>query len=213
MRETGSFWARRRAAVQAEEQADLRALEDAQLAERAAELADKDDAEILEEMGLPDPAAMQAGDDFTGFMSRDVPEHLRRQALRTLWRSNPVLACVDGLNEYDDDYRAAMLLQEPIKTAYQVGKGMTKHIEEMERKAALAELEAQRPQEEEPEVAEPEAETVALAEVESTVQDADAAPQDGAAHDSLVHNAEQSDQEDCAPAPKRMRFHFGEAAV
>ena len=111
MSDVGSFWARRRAAVQAEEQAELHAVEEAQVAAKAAELAEKDDAVILEQMGLPDPAAMKAGDDFTGFMSREVPEHLRRQALRTLWRSNPVLACVDGLNEYDDDYRAAMLLQ------------------------------------------------------------------------------------------------------
>ena len=66
MSELGSFWARRRAAVQAETEADLRAAEEARAVERRAELAEKDDAEVLKEMGLPDPASLKAGDDFTG---------------------------------------------------------------------------------------------------------------------------------------------------
>ena len=126
-----SLWSRRRAAVKAEEEADLRA---AQEAARAQDLEGKTDAEVLAEMGLPDPETMTQGDDFAAFMSRDVPEHLRKQALRTLWRSNPVLACVDGLNDYDDDYRAAMLVKEHVKTAYQVGLGMKAHVDEMQRK-------------------------------------------------------------------------------
>lgn len=212
MRDAGSFWARRRAAVKAEEQAELLAVEEAQVAEKAAELAEKDDAEILEEMGLPDPAAMKAGDDFTGFMSRDVPEHLRRQALRTLWRSNPVLACVDGLNEYDDDYRAAMLLQEPIKTAYQVGKGMTRHVEEMERKAAAAELEVQHTEDEKPEAVDPEEEALKLAETEAVSKEDMVCEADVTAETPVEH-MEQEDQEDCDLVPRRMRFHFEEAAV
>ncbi|MGA9251052.1 MAG: DUF3306 domain-containing protein [Roseobacter sp.] len=212
MSDVGSFWARRRAAVQAEEQADLRAVEEAQAEAIAAERAERDDAEILEEMGLPDPAGMKAGDDFTGFMSRDVPEHLRRQALRTLWRSNPVLACVDGLNEYDDDYRAAMLLQEPIKTAYQVGKGMTKHVEEMERQAAAAELESRQSDDETPDLVEAEEETVALAETETASRDETVSEETIAAEGPLDHVAKE-DEEECAPSPRRMRFHFEEAAV
>lgn len=212
MSDLGSFWARRRAAVQAEEQAELHAVEEVQVAAKAAELAEKDDAVILEQMGLPDPAAMKAGDDFTGFMSREVPEHLRRQALRTLWRSNPVLACVDGLNEYDDDYRAAMLLQGPIKTAYQVGKGMTKHVEEMERKAAAAELEAQQPYEETPDIVEPEEETVALAETEAVSGD-DAVSEGAVEAEGHVDHVTHEDEEECAPVPRRMRFHFEEAAL
>jgi hypothetical protein len=126
-----SFWARRRAAVKAEEEADLLA---AREAARAQELEGKTDAEVLVEMGLPEPGSMTQGDDFAAFMSRDVPEHLRKRALRTLWRSNPVLACLDGLNDYDEDYRAAMSMREPVKTAYQVGLGMKTHLDEMQRK-------------------------------------------------------------------------------
>ena len=48
---------------------------------------------------------------------------------------------------------------------------MTKHVEEMERKAAAAELEAQQPYEETPDIVEPEEETVALAETEAVSGD------------------------------------------
>ena len=195
MSELGSFWARRRAAVQAEAEADLRAAEEARAVERRAELAEKDDAEVLKEMGLPDPASLKAGDDFTGFMARDVPEHLRRQALRTLWRSNPVLACVDGLNEYDDDYRAAMLLQEPIKTAYQVGKGMLKHVEEMERKAQAEAVAEAEPEE----------------EVPGEVVAEDAPPTETASEAEIVVEAQDVVSEDAQPVPRVMRFRFEEA--
>lgn len=195
MSELGSFWARRRAAVQAEAEADLRAAEEARAVERRAELAQKNDAEVLKEMGLPDPASLKAGDDFTGFMARDVPEHLRRQALRTLWRSNPVLACVDGLNEYDDDYRAAMLLQEPIKTAYQVGKGMLKHVEEMERKAQAEAVAEAEPEEEAP--------------VEVITERA--APTETAPEQVAVLEAQDAVSEEAQPVPRVMRFRFEEA--
>lgn len=206
MTDVSSFWVRRRAAVEAEANAEAQELEAAQERARLEEIAERDDAEVLAEMGLPDPSEMQQGDDFSAFMSRDVPEHLRRQALRTLWRSNPVLACVDGLNEYDDDYRAAMLLQEPVKTAYQVGKGMMKHVEEMERKAkAKAEQIADRePSEEEIAL---EAADVAVCEDEDNDGFTNAVPdpQPEAAHE------EQSD--DLVPSPRRMRFRFEEVSV
>ena len=96
-------------------------------------LAEKSDEDILEELGLPDPDSLVLGDDFKAFMSKSVPEHLRKRALRKLWRSNPVLACVDGLNDYDDDYLAQSLGQGAIKTSYQVGKGMLAHLLEVER--------------------------------------------------------------------------------
>ncbi len=205
MKDAGSFWARRRAAVEAEAHADAVATQASEERARAEALAYKDDAEVLAELGLPNPEDMQSGDDFSAFMNRDVPEHLRKQALRTLWRSNPVLACVDGLNEYDDDYRAAMLLQEPIKTAYQVGKGMLKHIEEMERQASE-------------EVVSPEhdddAQDVTALDVDETEM-----PQVGADDVTLEPVMAQIDLADveedmtASPTPRRMRFRFEEAAL
>lgn len=195
MNDLSSFWSRRRAAVQAEQDADeaaaIQSAEDA----LAQEFAECDDAVVLSEMNLPDPNEMRAGDDFSAFMSRKVPEHLRRQALRTLWRSNPVLACVDGLNDYDDDYRAAMLVQEPIKTAYQVGKGMLKHIEEIDRKAALAavEDEAQDLDESAP-------------DVEIAAEDV---PDNDVRPDTSVTEVASETELDTVPGiPRRMRFRF-----
>ncbi|MCX8227618.1 MAG: DUF3306 domain-containing protein, partial [Sulfitobacter sp.] len=132
MSTTLSSWSRRRAAVAAEAATLKREAEDAVVAEQQAELAEKSEAEILEELGLPDPDALVMGDDFKAFMVKTVPQYLRKRALRSLWRSNPVLACVDGLNDYDDDYLTGSTGQGPIKTSYQVGKGMLAHLLEME---------------------------------------------------------------------------------
>lgn len=128
-----SSWARRRAGVAAETAALERAQEEVVIAEEQTALTEKSDDEILQELGLPDPANMVQGDDFKAFLSKSVPAHLRKRALRTLWRSNPVLACVDGLNDYDDDYLTGSFGQDPIKTSYQVGKGMLAHVMEMQR--------------------------------------------------------------------------------
>lgn len=128
-----SSWSRRRAAVAAEAESEERAAVAATQAAEQEALAEKSDAEILQELGLPDPDSLAIGDDFKAFMSKAVPAHLRKRALRKLWRSNPVLACVDGLNDYDDDYLAQSLGQGAIKTTYQVGKGMMAHLLEMER--------------------------------------------------------------------------------
>ena len=61
--------------------------------------------------------------DYTKFMGKDVPEALRRRALRQLWRSDPILANVDGLCDYDDDYTDAALAVKVLKTAHRVGQG------------------------------------------------------------------------------------------
>jgi hypothetical protein len=136
-------WSRRRAAVKAEAKADDRAVEQAELAIEHAELEKKSDAEILHELNLQDPDEMKAGDDFTAFMKSAVPERIRRRALRKLWLSNPVLANVDHLVEYGEDFKAESIAGAVIKTAYQVGKGMLKHTDEMEKQAAKAKAKAE----------------------------------------------------------------------
>ncbi|AML52013.1 DUF3306 domain-containing protein [Falsihalocynthiibacter arcticus] len=126
-----TFWGQRRAAVKAEEIAIADAEKAAQEAAYQQTLAEKSDEEILQELDLPDPETLKLGDDFAAFMAQAVPEHLRKRALRKLWRSNPVLACVDGLNDYDDDYLTGSFGNAPITTSYQVGKGLLSHVLEM----------------------------------------------------------------------------------
>ncbi len=55
---------------------------------------------------LPDIDGLDKDSDFTPFMADGVPEELKRLALRKLWLSDPVLANLDGLNDYDEDFGA-----------------------------------------------------------------------------------------------------------
>lgn len=130
------FWSRRRAAVAAESRnAVTRAAEQATQADppELPELPDLDEGEWLAHLGLPAPESLRPGDDFSAFLRREVPEFLRRRALRTLWTSNPVLANLDGLVDHGEDYTDAAVVVPRLKTAYQVGRGMLTKV------AALAE--------------------------------------------------------------------------
>ena len=93
------LWSRRKARVAAEAAAEAEA-QTARAAESA--LAGRSDAEILAELDLPDPDTLVSGADAVRFMARAVPEHLRRRALRRLWRTNPVLANLDGLVDLEE---------------------------------------------------------------------------------------------------------------
>ena len=82
------------------------------------------ESEVLEKYDLPDPDKIELGMDITGFMQKEIPEMLRRRALRSLWRSNPVLAVLGGLNDYDEDYSNAATAMKGYQTIYKVGQGM-----------------------------------------------------------------------------------------
>ncbi len=78
---------------------------------------------------LPPVESLTADSDFTAFLQTSVPPVLKKAALRKLWKSDPVLANVDGLNDYDENF-AKMGLGKVVKTAYHVGKGMIKDKQE-----------------------------------------------------------------------------------
>ncbi|WP_113912626.1 DUF3306 domain-containing protein [Roseovarius dicentrarchi] len=139
MSHTAPFWDRRRAALRAEAEAEAAAREAAAEAAQQQAQAEKTDDEILTELGLPDPDTLAKGDDFAAFMAKAVPEHIRKRALRKLWRSNPVLACVDGLNDYDDDYLSGSVGNAPVQTSYQVGRGLLAHVLEVAQSGDVAE--------------------------------------------------------------------------
>ncbi|WP_172327367.1 DUF3306 domain-containing protein [Mangrovicoccus sp. HB161399] len=123
------FWSRRKAAVAAEAHAGEEALEAARRAEAEAALEARSDAELLEEAGLPQPEEITGGEMARKFLEAQLPRRLKNRALRALWRSNPVLACLDGLNDYDTDFTDAATCTPDLKTTYQVGKGMLAHLE------------------------------------------------------------------------------------
>jgi Protein of unknown function (DUF3306) len=68
--------------------------------------------------------------DYTGFLAKNVPEALRRQALRKLWQSDPVLANLDGLNDYCEDFNVVDLPISIAQTSYVPGKGYVDEIVE-----------------------------------------------------------------------------------
>lgn len=76
--------------------------------------------------------------DFSLFLKEGVSTQLKNAALRKLWRSNPVLACVDGLNDYDEDYRTVETFADGIRSSWQVGKGYSWMSEVEEKLEAVA---------------------------------------------------------------------------
>ena len=186
------FWSRRRAAVAAADHA----AQDAELAaQRAAEetaIADRPDEELLAEAGLPAPEALQTPDEVQAFLKSALPRRLKTRALRQLWGLNPVLANLDGLVEYGEDYTDAATVVENLQTAYQVGKGMLTRLEEVTEPAAEDDGTAQ---DDAPPVAaiEPEAPPQVAAMIEPAPPPA----------------IEDTDEPVLRPAPsRRMRFRF-----
>lgn len=117
-----SRWARRKRDVEAEQSvpAEVAPLP----ADQAVDpYAGKTDEEIMDELQLPLPESLKLGDRVEAFMDASVPERIRARALRAFWRTNPVLANLDGLDDYCDDFTDAAMAVENIQTMYQVGKG------------------------------------------------------------------------------------------
>ncbi len=200
----GDFWSRRRAGVAAEAEAE-RAAEAAEArAARRAEAEARSDADVLAELELPDPDTLAPGDDFAAFLRDEVPERLRRRALRRLWRSNPVLANADGLLDYGDDFTDGATVVENLQTVYRVGRGMIDRLAEAAEAAPADTAAADAPE-------------TAIAHRSSETAEADPAAPDEAATDDdtpAIDSAEADAPPPPAPAPsrRRMRFAFeGEA--
>ena len=208
-----NFWSRRRAAVEAEEAQEARALKEAEAQARDAELAERSDADLLAELDLPDPDTLGPGDDFKAFLTEAVPARLKTRALRRLWVTNPVLANVDGLIDYGEDFTDAAMAVENIQTAYQVGKGMTAHVEELARQAER-EAAAQDADDVAPDVAASDAQEDTISPEENA--EAAAAPVASAEaevvqEDEVAHSDVQAEDHPPQVTSRRMRFVFEDA--
>lgn len=188
------FWSRRKQAVEAEKRADLEAREDGKADEARRALEEKPDEEVLAELDLPDPDSLKQGDDFSAFMAKAVPERLRRRALRRLWLSNPVLANLDELLDYGEDFTDAATVIADMQSVYQVGKGMVRDEDLADAAGDAAEPEAEAAEEEAAdESGEPE---IASAPEEDVPEPGDPEPGEDAPPEP--------------PAPRHMRFAFAE---
>jgi hypothetical protein len=106
---------------------------------RSAELraeAARTEQENREAAEAVDLEALSFDSDYSVFLKKGVSTDLKNAALRKLWRSNPVLACVDGLNDYDEDFRTVQTLADGLKTSWQVGKGYSWMLEPKEGEAS-----------------------------------------------------------------------------
>jgi len=130
VREEGflSRWARRKA----EEQSEVEAPEEVrpELPAEAEESREADSQEQSPPEELPDPESLGPEDDWSPFLKRSVPPQIRAQALRRLWRLDPVFANLDGLVDYAEDYNGTQFTGQPIKTLFKVGRGMLVDEEE-----------------------------------------------------------------------------------
>ena len=209
MTQSTDFWSARRARVAEEEEA-LREVESekaqAQLNEAQEE---KSDEEILLEHNLPDPDNLTADDNVAGFMAKSVPERLRRRALRRFWRLNPILANVDGLVDYGENYTDAATVVENLMSTYQVGKGMLAHVE------YLAELAKKKEDEAERELAESEESLEEETPNDMSLTASEDEISDQVCHEDQFITLEAVKEDNIAEAPlkpRRMRFRFASNA-
>lgn len=77
----------------------------------------------IEELEAVDIDTLTYDNDFTIFMKSWVPGPLRQRALRKLWTTNPALAVLDGLNDYDLDYTDAAMQAGQVVSSYLPGRG------------------------------------------------------------------------------------------
>ncbi|MFK8035015.1 MAG: DUF3306 domain-containing protein [Hyphomicrobiales bacterium] len=209
-----SRWSRRKVEareqepVEAEEQADLELNDEGDIEYSEEQLAELTDEDILEELGLPDPDTLEAGDDFKGFMKRAVPARIRNRALRKLWLSDPVLANVDMLVDYGEDFTDAATVFPDMKTAYEVGKGIARRFEKIAEdlkddassEPEITESESESDVAEQQSLDDSEDDTVEMVEVEL---DAQAEPES----QPLAVSEEYIEEEfEPIPQPRRMKF-------
>lgn len=128
-----SRWSRRKRVSQVEDTAPApdaaeQAAEDA--AHEAAEAArlEEEEANRLAAEAV-DLDAAHYGDDFSVFLKRGVPQLLRRRALRQFFGSDPLLANLDGLNDYDEDYNNPA--HRVYKSAWDAVKGYAEKAQEL----------------------------------------------------------------------------------
>lgn len=203
------FWARRKAAVAKEAELEARTEEALVAARTEADLAERSDEELLAEAKLPAPEDLDSSEAVREFMASALPQRLKTRALRKLWTLNPVLANLDGLIDYGEDFTDSATVIENLQTAYQVGKGMLAHLE------AMAEAEREEDESvEEDGTDEPDSPLDPVPEP-PTVADALEASEPAQNHVALEDGA-HLDFHDTPPqtvaASRRMQFRFEEPA-
>ena len=156
-----SRWAKRKQAVREADEldevdvkAEAEAEAEPETEEEAMALLAERDPDLAEEISALDLDNLAYEDDFTVFMQNKVPDIIRRKALSKLWLSHPLLANLDGLNEYDEDYTQAADAAEMVRKAFEAARLREEEAAKKKAKEALASKEAPAEEpEDEPETA------------------------------------------------------------
>ncbi|MEO1207614.1 MAG: DUF3306 domain-containing protein [Pseudomonadota bacterium] len=142
--------------------------------------------------------ALDFESDYERFMDHGVNDETRNKALRKLWVSNPVLANIDGLDDYCEDYTdAAVCLPKGVmKTAYQFGRGFLNDQEVAEWEALGKPVD---PVEDDAEGSDGEDESVAVADASSQVEAEQASPELDPENTGNMKTSAQTGSNDAAP--------------
>ena len=98
-------------------------LETQETPEEEAELTPEQEEAVRD---LPPIESLNKDSDFTPFLAQNVPEFLKRQAYRVLWRSDPFFNFRDGLDDYDEDLRLFKLIGEAVSGTKKISKKASK---------------------------------------------------------------------------------------
>ncbi len=94
---------------------------------------------------LPPVDGLDKDSDYTPFLGEGVPEKLARAAMRKLWRSDPIFAFRDGLDDYDDDYTIIETIAKAVTSKAGKAKAKAKKAKaEAKAKKAKAEAKAKK---------------------------------------------------------------------
>lgn len=94
-------------ALKTQLEAEKAAREEEEEAEEERELTPEEEDAVKD---LPPIDSLTKDSDFTPFFAQNVPDFLKRQAYKVLWRSNPIFNFRDGLDDYDEDFSLAKLV-------------------------------------------------------------------------------------------------------
>lgn len=81
------------------------------------------DEEEDPEADLPPLETLGRDSDYTGFLNPKVSDQTRNAALSKLWRSDPVFAVRDGLNDHDEDYTKPAIVGAAVRTLWKAVGG------------------------------------------------------------------------------------------
>jgi hypothetical protein len=91
-------------------------------------------APVVDIADLPDVETLTYDSDFTIFLREGVPDLVKQAALRKLWTSDPVLANLDGLNDYDPKTMTFLQqLEGAAEPVAEVGRSLRDKIMEAKR--------------------------------------------------------------------------------